>query len=257
MTAEKNPALLRIENLSKVYGGLSASANINLTLRAGETHALIGPNGAGKTTLIAQITGETRPDAGRILLKGRDITSLPVHRRARLGLARSFQITSLMDEMRVFDNALLAVMAHAGSPWRFWKEARREPALVEAARRVLALTGLEDAQDAPAGALPHGRRRQLELALALAGEPELLLLDEPMAGLGPGESRAMVELLKRLKPRHTMLLVEHDMDAVFALADRVSVLVAGRLIATGAPQAIRADERVRAAYLGEEEARSC
>ncbi len=244
--------LLRIENLSKVYGGLAASSNINLSLRAGETHALIGPNGAGKTTLIAQITGEVKPDAGSILFGGRDITSLPVFRRARLGLARSFQITSLMDTMSVFDNVLLAVMAHAGSAFGFWRPARAEAGLRMKALEALALAGLEGVEEALPGALSHGQRRQLELAMALAGRPRLLLLDEPMAGLGPGESRQMVALLEGLKGRYSMLLVEHDMDAVFALADRISVLVAGELIATGTPRDIRRDARVRAAYLGGE-----
>jgi branched-chain amino acid transport system ATP-binding protein len=244
--------LLRVENLSKVYGGLAASSSINLSLRAGETHALIGPNGAGKTTLIAQITGEVKPDAGSILFGGRDITSLPVFKRARLGLARSFQITSLMDVMSVFDNVLLAVMAHAGSAFGFGRPARAEAGLRKKALEALAMAGLEGVEAALPGALSHGQRRQLELAMALAGRPRLLLLDEPMAGLGPGESRQMVALLEGLKGRYSMLLVEHDMDAVFALADRISVLVAGELIATGTPRDIRRNARVRAAYLGGE-----
>ncbi len=248
-------ALLRIEALRKSFGGLAVSRDITLDVHAGEIHALIGPNGAGKTTLMDQIGGQLRPDGGRIILEGRDITTWPVHARARAGLARSFQITRLMDDMSVFDNALLAVMAHAGTPWRFLGAAREDEHLRDAAIAVLALVDMGAHAGQRAGELSHGLRRQLELALALAGRPLLLLLDEPMAGLGPRESARMVEILREVAEGRTLLLVEHDMDAVFALASRISVLVGGRIIASGAPADIRRDAAVRAAYLGEEEER--
>ncbi len=244
--------LLELSDVHKAFGGLNVSMGVNMEVLKGETHALIGPNGAGKTTLIGQICGEILPDRGRIVLDGEDITRLPVHRRARLGLARSYQITSLMDGLSVLDNALLAVMARHGSPWRMFRSARNDEKLRDAAIALLARVDLGEHADRPAGDLSHGLRRQLELAMTLAGHPRLLLLDEPMAGLGPRESRRMVELLQELKEDHSILLVEHDMDAVFALADRISVLVAGRLIATGTPQEVRADDKVRRAYLGED-----
>ncbi len=244
--------LLELSDVHKAFGGLNASVGVNMEVLRGETHALIGPNGAGKTTLIGQICGEILPDRGRILLDGQEITRLPVHRRARLGLARSYQITSLMDALSVFDNALLAVMAHMGTPWRMFRSAREDEKLRDAAIAVLARVDLGDHAERPAGELSHGLRRQLELAMTLAGRPRLLLLDEPMAGLGPRESARMVELLLELKEEHSILLVEHDMDAVFTLADRVSVLVAGRLIATGTPREVRSDREVRRAYLGED-----
>jgi len=245
--------LLRIENLRKSFGGLAVTRGLSLEVRSGEVHALIGPNGAGKTTLMDQIGGQLRPDGGRIALEGREITTWPVHARARAGLARSFQITRLMNEMSVFDNALLAVMAHMGTPWRFFRPARQDEALRDAAIAALARVDMGPWAERPAGELSHGLRRQLELALALAGRPRIVLLDEPMAGLGPRESARMVELLREVAEGCTLLLVEHDMDAVFALADRISVLVSGEIIATGAPEDIRRDEAVRAAYLGEEE----
>ena len=216
-------------------------------------HALIGPNGAGKTTLIGQLTGEIAPDSGRIRFDGHDVTALPVYRRSQLGLARSFQIASLFAEFTALDNVALAVQAHAGHSFRFWRAARREPELREPARDALLRVGLASRADVPVTALSHGERRQLEIAMALATRPRLLLLDEPMAGMGPEESARLVELLRQLKGGLTILLVEHDMDAVFALADRITVLVYGRVIASGAPAAIRADAAVREAYLGEED----
>ena len=248
-----NDPLLRLDDLHKSFGGLKVSAGVNLAVRAGETHALIGPNGAGKTTLIAQIAGELRPDAGKIFLCGRDITRLAAHKRARLGLGRAFQVTSPMAGMTVLDNAVLAVMAQMGSPLRMWRPVRGEAAMMEEARAALARVGLAEVEEEKARDLSHGQRRQLELAMALAGRPRLLLLDEPMAGLGPRESRDMVDLLCGLKDIYAILLVEHDMDAVFALADRISVLVSGAIIATGSPRQIRADAAVRRAYLGEED----
>jgi branched-chain amino acid transport system ATP-binding protein len=246
--------LLRVEGLAKQFGGVVASDDIMLAVKASELHAVIGPNGAGKTTLIGQLAGEIAPDAGRIHFDGRDITTLPTPRRSALGLARSFQVTSLFLDFTALDNAALAVQAHAGHSFHFWREARREPALREPARAALARVGLGARADVPAAELSHGEHRQLELAMALATRPRLLLLDEPMAGLGPEESARMVGLLRELKRELTILLIEHDMEAVFALADRITVLVYGRVIAAGPPAAIRADAEVRKAYLGDQTA---
>src|SRR4051795_3544664 len=242
--------MLTVDGLTKRFGGVIASDGVQLGVTKGELHAIIGPNGAGKTTLIGQLAGEVAPDAGRIHFGGRDITALPVHGRSLMGLARSFQITSLFPEFSALDNVALAVQAHAGHSFRFWKPARGEAALREPARRVLDEVGLGERAGVLAANLAHGEQRQLEVALALATRPRLLLLDDPMAGMGIEESQRMVGFLAGLKSRHTMILVEHDMDAVFKLADRISVLVYGRLIATGEPEAIRANAEVRAAYLG-------
>ena len=246
--------LLQIDKLAKRFGGIVASDDLTLVIAPGELHAVIGPNGAGKTTLIAQLSGQLRPDSGRVHFAGRDITALPMHRRSALGLARSFQITSLFLDLSVLDNVALAVQAHAGHSFRFWRNARLETELREPARAALKRVGLAGREDRPAAALSHGEHRQLELAMALAGNPTMLLLDEPMAGLGPEESARMVETLQALKNELTILLVEHDMEAVFALADRITVLVYGCVIASGAPAAIRANKDVRDAYLGEQEA---
>ncbi|MGH6788328.1 MAG: ABC transporter ATP-binding protein [Pseudolabrys sp.] len=245
--------LLQIQNLAKRFGGIVATDNLSLDIAGGELHAVIGPNGAGKTTLIAQLSGQLAPDAGRIRFAGHDISALPMHKRCALGLARSFQITSLFLDLSVRDNVALAVQAHAGHSFRFWRAARREPELREPARKALERVGLLHRADLPASALSHGEHRQLELAMALAGKPRMLLLDEPMAGLGPEESTRMVAMLRALKSELTILLVEHDMEAVFALADRITVLVYGRVIASGAPADIRANGQVREAYLGEAE----
>jgi branched-chain amino acid transport system ATP-binding protein len=249
-----NEALLQADSLAKRFGGIVASDDLTLTVAGGELHAVIGPNGAGKTTLIAQLSGQLTPDAGHVRFAGNDITQLPMHRRSALGLARSFQITSLFLDLSVLDNVALAVQAHAGHSFRFWRNARSESELRDPARAALARVGLSERADWPAAALSHGEHRQLELAMALAGSPRMLLLDEPMAGLGPEESARMVEMLRALKRELTILLVEHDMEAVFALADRITVLVYGRVIATGAPADIRANAAVRDAYLGEQEA---
>ncbi len=246
--------MLQVENLAKRFEGIVATDHIVLNVAAGELHAIIGPNGAGKTTLIAQIGGQLVPDTGRIRFAGSDITTLPTYRRSRLGLARSFQITSLFLDLSVLDNVALAVQAHAGHSFRFWRDARLEAGLREPARAALQRVGLSDRADLPASALSHGEHRQIELAMALAGSPRMLLLDEPMAGLGPEESARMVDMLRALKKELTILLVEHDMEAVFALADRITVLVYGRVIASGAPADIRANAAVRDAYLGEAEA---
>jgi branched-chain amino acid transport system ATP-binding protein len=247
-------ALLQVDNLTKRFGGIIASDDLALSVAAGELHAVIGPNGAGKTTLIAQLSGQLTPDAGRIHFAGHDITSLPMYRRSALGLARSFQITSLFLDLSVLDNVTLAVQAQAGHSFRFWRKARSEPELRDPALAALARVGLSERAHLPASALSHGEHRQLELAMALAGSPRMLLLDEPMAGLGPEESARMVGMLRALKRELTILLVEHDMEAVFALADRITVLVYGRVIASGAPADIRANAAVRDAYLGEAEA---
>jgi branched-chain amino acid transport system ATP-binding protein len=246
-------ALLEIEALTKRFGGVVASDGISLSLPPGELHAIIGPNGAGKTTLIGELTGEIAPDAGRIRFDGRDITKLPVYRRSMAGLARSFQITSLFPNFTALDNVALAVQAHSGHSFRFWRAARDEAELRDPARAALDRVGLATRADVLVAGLSHGECRQLEIAMALATRPRMLLLDEPMAGMGPEESARLVTTLWGLKGGITILLIEHDMDAVFALADRISVLVYGRIIASGDPAAIRADAAVRAAYLGEKE----
>jgi branched-chain amino acid transport system ATP-binding protein len=244
-------ALLEVENLTKRFGGVVASDQLSLALEQGELHAIIGPNGAGKTTLIGQLTGEIAPDAGAVRFEGRDITAVPVYRRSAIGLARSFQITSLFMDFTALDNVALAVQAHTGHSFRFWRDARRDSALREPALVALAGVGLAERAYMTVADLSHGERRQLEIAMALATKPRMLLLDEPMAGMGPEESARLIEILRRLKGGMTILLIEHDMDAVFALADRISVLVYGRIIASGDPAAIRADPIVRQAYLGE------
>ena len=245
--------LLRVDNLAKRFGGIVATDDLNFGVAEGELHAVIGPNGAGKTTLIAQLSGQLPSDSGRIHFEGRDITAVPMYARSALGLARSFQITSLFLDLSVLDNVALAVQAHAGHSFHFWRDARREAELRDPARAALVRVGLGARADLPASALSHGEHRQLELAMALASSPRMLLLDEPMAGLGPEELARMVTTLRELKKELTILLVEHDMEAVFALADRITVLVYGRVIATGKPEDIRSNAQVRDAYLGEQE----
>ncbi len=245
-------ALLHVDGLCKSFGALRATDQVGLEVRQGETHAIIGPNGAGKTTLIGQLAGNLRPDAGTIRFAAEDITALAAPARSRRGLARSFQITSVYRDFSALDNVTLAVQAHAGSSFRFWRPARSDESLRAPARAILAEVGLGDRADVLAANLAHGEQRQLEIAMVLATKPRLMLLDEPMAGMGTDESARTTRFLAELKGRHTMLLVEHDMDAVFALADRISVLVYGRIIATGTPAEIRANPEVRSAYLGEE-----
>lgn len=245
--------LLQADGIAKRFGGIVASDDLSLAVASGELHAVIGPNGAGKTTLIAQLSGQLTPDSGHIRFDGHDITALPMHRRSLLGLARSFQITSLFLDLSVLDNVALAVQAHAGHSFHFWRNARGQASLREPARAALERVGLADRADTITSALSHGEHRQVELAMALAGNPRMLLLDEPMAGLGPEESARMVDMLQALKREFTILLVEHDMEAVFALADRITVLVHGHAIASGSPDVIRADEAVREAYLGEDD----
>ena len=245
-------ALLETRGLVKRFGGLIATDAVSIDVRPGEIHALIGPNGAGKTTLVSQLTGSLAPDAGTIHFAGRDVTRLPTHARVRLGLARSFQITSVLREFTALENVALAFQAHAGHSFRFLADARRDERLRGPARLGLEAVGLGARADTLAAALSHGEQRQLEIAMALAGDPKLLLLDEPMAGMGAEESQHMIGFLRALKAERAILLIEHDMDAVFQLADRITVLVYGRAIASGTPDAIRANAEVRQAYLGEE-----
>ena len=244
--------VLRLEHLRKSFGGLLVIDDLSLEVAPGELHAIIGPNGAGKTTLINQISGLISPDAGRVVFGGRDITALPVHARAAAGLARSFQVTSILPGFSALENVALAVQARSGSSLRMFGRAAEEEELNAPALAALGEVGLGPRADLPAAQLSHGEKRALELAIALAMAPKLLLLDEPMAGTGREETARLVELLRGIKGRFPMVLVEHDMTAVFALADRISVLIYGRVLASGTPQEVRADPKVAAAYLGDE-----
>ena len=241
---------MRVEALCKRFGGLIASDEVTFDVHSGELHAVIGPNGAGKTTLINQICGLIAPDAGRIIFAGTDITAIPAHARAALGLARSFQITSILPEFSVLENVALAVQARSGTSFRFFGRVDAEEALNAPALAALAEAGLESRAGVAARHLSHGERRALEVAIALALEPRLLLLDEPMAGAGHEETERLIVMLSRLKGRFPMVLVEHDMRAVFALADRISVLLYGRILASGTPELVRNHPQVIAAYLG-------
>jgi branched-chain amino acid transport system ATP-binding protein len=243
--------VLHLEGLQKHFGGLSVTTDVTLEITGRELHALIGPNGAGKTTLINQISGFITPDAGRIVFRGRDVTRVPAHARARQGLARSFQITSILPGFSVLENVALAVQGRLASATRFFGRAAEEPQLNIPAMAALAEVGLAGRAALPARHLSHGEKRALELAIALAMKPKLLLLDEPMAGTGAKETERLIALLRRLKGRFPIILVEHDMTAVFALADRISVLIYGRVLATGTPTAVRSDPAVVAAYLGD------
>lgn len=247
------PAVLKVTALSKSFGGVLATDNVSLDVRRGEIHAVIGPNGAGKTTLIAQLSGGLTCDSGRIEFNGRNVTYRPIHRRSHDGMARSFQITSIFMEMTVLDNVAIAAQAHTGHSFQFWRPARADRVLRAEAMRYITQVKLVERTNTVAAQMSHGERRQLEVAMALATKPSFMLLDEPMAGMGQEESARMVSLLKSLKGDKSILLVEHDMDAVFALADRISVLVSGRIIACDTPEAVRQDEAVRKAYLGEED----
>jgi len=243
--------MLEVHALTKSFGALRATDGVTLKVEEGETHAIIGPNGAGKTTLIGQLAGMLLPDGGSIRFAGEDITRLPASRRARKGLARSFQITSIYRDFSALQNVALAVQAASGRTG-FWRPAFGDESLIAPAKKILEEVGLEKRMHAVAANLSHGEQRQLEVAMALATRPRLLLLDEPMAGMGAEESQRMIGFLAGLKQRHTMILVEHDMDAVFRLADRISVLVYGRVIATDTPERIKQNEEVRRAYLGED-----
>ena len=246
-------SLLKTQALTKRYGALLVTDQVSLDIAPGELHAIIGPNGAGKTTLINQLSGELRSDSGSVLFEGRDVTAQGIHARARQGLLRSYQITSVFDEFTVRENATLAALGAKRHAFRFWRGLLTDRAALEAADEGIAAAGLQTLADLSAAELGYGERRQLELAMALAARPKFLLLDEPMAGMSVQESAQVIALLQSLKRRYTILLVEHDMNAVFALADRISVLVYGRLIATGMPAQIRAHADVRAAYLGDED----
>jgi branched-chain amino acid transport system ATP-binding protein len=245
---------LRTESLVKRYGGIVVTDQVSLDIRRGELHAIIGPNGAGKTTLISQLSGELASNQGRVLFADQDVTALPIHRRAQLGLLRSYQITSIFEDFTVRENAFLAAMGAKEHALRFWQPMLKRRTLAAPADEALHAAGLTQRAEVPAKDLAYGERRQLELAMALAAQPKFLLLDEPMAGMSVQESSAVVSLLQGLKNRYTILLVEHDMDAVFALADRISVLVYGKVIFTGTPEQVRSNAEVRAVYLGEEEA---
>ncbi len=243
---------LALKGLAKSFGALKVTDGVDLSIAPGELHALIGPNGAGKTTLVHQISGTLRPDSGAILFGGQDITRLPPQKRARAGLARTFQITSTIPSLSALENVALGVQAHSAHPLSLFRDAARDETLNAPAWEALEAVGLTERAHAPAGSLSHGEKRALEIAMALTLKPKLILLDEPLAGVGHEEGERLIALLKSLKGRFAMLLVEHDMSAVFALADRVTVLVYGGVIASGEPAAVRADPAVRQAYLGEE-----
>ena len=244
-------SLLYVDSLTKSFGGLVALDQISLSVQAGEIHALIGPNGAGKTTLIHHISGAMHADEGRIVFDGHDVTQLPLHQRARQGLVRSYQITSVFPNLSVQDNLALAILATQRSGFGFWRNASRDRARFSQADAMAERIGLSDHRMQAAAALSHGAQRQLEVGLVLCTNPKLMLLDEPMAGMGPDESQRMVELLKSLRGNTTIVLVEHDMDAVFRLADTISVLVSGRVVASGNAEKIKNDEAVQHAYLGD------
>lgn len=246
------PSILAFDKVSKRFGAVIVAHAIDLAVAEGEALGIIGPNGAGKTTLIAQLQGEVMPDSGAIWFDGREITRLAPHQRAAIGIARSFQITSVFMDMTVLDNAALAIQAIAGHSFHFWRSASSDPRLRGPAREAIERVGLGSKADFLVAHLSHGQRRQLELAMAIASRPKLLLLDEPLAGMGGDESRLMVELVRDLRNAHTILLVEHDIQAVFSIADRVTVLVSGRAIVTGTPDQVRINAEVRQAYLGDE-----
>jgi branched-chain amino acid transport system ATP-binding protein len=245
--------ILDVCGLVKNFRGIVATDNASIGIRDGELHALIGPNGAGKSTLVNQISGEIRPDAGSILFQGHDVTQWPAWRRAQEGLVRSYQITSVFNEFTALDNVMLAVQARSGRNFASWRNVSHDPALTAPAMDALELVGLEGEACVQVSEMAHGARRQLELAMAIALQPKLMLLDEPLAGMSQAESESMTALLQRLKGKISILLIEHDMQAVFALADRVTVLVAGRPVATGTPDEIRTSKEVQDAYLGEPE----
>lgn len=249
-----NNTILQVDKLCKQFGGLSATDNVDLSVERGELVAIIGPNGAGKTTLINLLTGTYRSDRGSIRFQGEDITALPVHSRSLRGLARSFQITSVFSDMTVLENVAIAAQAHSGHSYRFWQNVKNDNRIFDAARATLKELGMEAHAKRPASKLAHGEKRVLEIAMALVTAPKMLLLDEPMAGLGVEESRRMIAFIQTLKRKLTILLIEHDMEAVFALADRIFVLASGAIVASGVPQDIKTDPKVKLAYLGDDEA---
>ena len=243
--------ILEAAGLNKAFGALQATRDVSFAVEAGRIHALIGPNGAGKTTLVNQLTGDILPDSGRIFFRSRDVTRLKVHQRARLGMARSFQITHIFENLTVAENMALSICARQGHNFRFWQDASKSRVVRERLPEALATVDLDRSGHVPAGALSHGEKRQLEVGMALTGEPELLILDEPMAGLGPGGTVELSKLIRRLKGSLSILLVEHDMDVVFSLADRITVLDYGESLLTGSPEEVRQDARVQSAYLGD------
>ena len=244
--------VLKVDNLVKRFGGLVATDHVSLDVEQDEIHAIIGPNGAGKTTLIHQLSGMIEPDSGAILFNDVEITQLSAPSRCHAGLVRSFQITSILKNFTALDNVALAVQARQGHSFRFWKAAQKDQTLQQPAQEILDEVGLGDRSHVLAGNLAHGEQRRLEIAVALATSPKLLLLDEPMAGMDSEASESMTAYLRSLKGEYTMLLIEHDMDAVFALADRITVLVYGQVIASGIPEEIRKNAEVRSAYLGDD-----
>ena len=243
--------IIETRGISKSFSGLTASDDISITLRTGEIHAIIGPNGAGKSTLISQICGSLTPDAGQVRILGEDVTHLNTRQRARMGLGRTFQISALAMEDTVLENAVLGALGAVGQPWNFFRPVLQDKALVARAEEALEQVGLKDLRTKHTAELSHGQRRQLEVAVALTLTPKAFIMDEPMAGLGPGGSSKLTGFLDQLRKQAPILLVEHDMDAVFALADRISVLVYGKLITTGSVDEIRTNPLVREAYLGE------
>jgi branched-chain amino acid transport system ATP-binding protein len=247
--------LLVARGLTKRFGGIVANRSIDFDVESGEIHAVIGPNGAGKSTFMAQLSGEHLPDEGSIVFDGHDITRLPIHRRAQLGLGRCFQVSRVFLEHSAIENIAVGVLARQGGHLRAWRDARNDAALLDPARRILADVGLAGREHVPASALSHGERRQLELAMALATKPLLLLLDEPMAGMGASESRIIVDLIAKLAATIAVILIEHDMEVVMALAKRISVLVNGKVVASGTPSAVIADPAVQEAYLATDHAR--
>ncbi len=253
MVSETHIPVLKTQALTKRFGALLATDDVSIDLQPGEIHAVIGPNGAGKSTLIAQICGALKPDAGSVELLGQDVTAMPVQARARSGLGRTFQISALAMEDTVLQNVVLGVLGASGAPWRFFKPVLKETDLVPRAQHALERVGLEDLQNMRTSELSHGQRRQLEVAVALTLEPKAFVMDEPMAGLGAEGSKVMTGFLNKLREEAPILLVEHDMDAVFTLADRISVLVYGKIIATGSVDEIRSNSDVQQAYLGEGE----
>ena len=243
---------LTVEGLTKSFGGVIATNQLDFEIEPGEIHAIIGPNGAGKTTLVALLSGMLKPDGGRIKFLGKDITRETAATRSHLGLARSFQISSIFRKFDALSNVALSIQAHQGHSFHFWKNASNDPKLIEPAQEMLQRVGLGKRTRIIAGNLAHGEQRQLEIAMALATKPKLLLLDEPTAGMGAEDSDRMRKFLETLKGEISMLLIEHDMDTVFSLADRVTVLVYGRVISTGTPEEIKKNADVKAAYLGED-----
>jgi len=246
-----NEAVLVTEGLTRYFGGLAAVVGVSIACERGRVHAIIGPNGAGKSTLVNMLSGDLVPSSGRVTLRGADITGVAAHRISRLGIGRSYQKTNIFLPFTAFENCRLAAQSRLASSMRFFRPARAYRTLAEAAERALAAAGLDARGDMPAAALSHGEQRQLEIAMTLATEPEVLLLDEPLAGMGADESARMVELLRSLRASHAILLVEHDMDAVFSLADRLTVMVNGAVLASGSAEEIRANPAVQEAYLGE------